>query len=51
MSCRNIDKEIDEARAILKKDGKEALLKYCQETFGENDGAGMAEDIIELWGE
>lgn len=49
MSCKDVSKEIEEAKEILAKDGKEALLKYCKETFG-NDGTGIAEDIIELWG-
>ena len=47
--CTDVTEKVDEAKRILARDGKEALLKYCKGTFGENDGVGIAEDIIELW--
>ena len=47
----DVSEKIEEAKRILARDGKEALLKYCTTNFGENDGIGVAEDIIELWGE
>ena len=48
--CTDISHLIEEARNILVLKGEAELLDYCKAHFGENDGVGIAEDIIELAG-
>ena len=44
----DVSEKIEEARRIHAEHGDAALLEYCKTNFGENDGVGIAEDIIEI---